>query len=501
MIKAGWKKKFESLTIYHIMVVGFLLRLMAAIFSKGYAFYDDHFDVVELAQKWRDGVSFYWMEGPVYNVSLLYPGIHYLLFGACEKLGITEPQDIMFITRLFHGLLSLFSIYYAYKFSLRLSPNKNTSLIIAWLMAVFWVFPFMSVHSLREFVCIPFLMIGSYHIADPRSTNRSLMLAGFFFAIAYCFRIQTVFISGGIGLFMLFQRAQFKNSIKFGLAFILSYFLTQGLFDFLHYGNPFASTIAYFKFNANPVNIGVQPQGPWYQYIGTVAGVVFGFSFFPLAWGYFTSIRISKITALFFAASLLFFAFHSYYSNKQERFIFPFIPYFLILGVTGFQYYYEKNSNRVWLRKSMLFILGWFLLFNTIGLLMVTFTYSKRSRVEAMSYLRKKNDVDNIILEYARSPSQLPLYYLGKHLNYFMLSPEKSTADLKIEIDTSSSPKPNYVIMVDKSNFEKRLQRLRELYPDIKAETIVKPSTVDAIVFSLNPKHNPNETLYIYKLF
>jgi hypothetical protein len=495
VIKTGWKKIFESLTIYHIMVVGFLLRLAAAIFSKGYAFHDDHFDVVELAQKWRDGVSFYWMEGPVYNVSLVYPGIHYLLFAACEKLGITNPQDIMFITRLLHGLLSVLSIYYAYKFSLRLSPNKNTALIIAWLMAAFWIFPFMSVHSLREFVCIPFLMIGSYHIADPRSTNRSLLLAGFFFAIAYCFRIQTVFISGGIGLFMLFQKAQFKNGIKFGLAFILSYFLTQGLFDFLHYGDPFASTIAYFKFNANPVNIGVQPQGPWYQYIGTVAGVVFGFTFFPLVWGYFTSIRMSKTIAMFFAASLLFFVFHSYYSNKQERFI------FLILGVIGFQYYYGKNRNSTLLRKSMSFILWWFLLFNAIGLLMVTFTYSKRSRVEAMSYLRKKNDVENILLEYDRSASMLPLYYLGKHLNYFMLSPEKSTADLKTEIDASSFPKPNYVIMVDKSNLEKRLERLRELYPNIKAETTVKPGTVDAIVFGLNPKHNPNETLYIFRLF
>ena len=501
MMPPRWKKIFESLSIYHIMVIGFLLRLLAAVFSKGYAFHDDHFDVIELAQKWRDGVNFYWMEGPVYNVSLIYPGIDYLVFEACEKLGITNPQDIMFVTRLLHAILSMLSIYYAYLLSLRLSPNKNTALLIAWLMAALWLFPFMSVHSLREFICIPFLMMGSFYIADPRSENRSLILAGFFFAIAYCFRIQTVFISGGIGLFMLFQKTQFKNSIKFGLAFILPYFLTQGLFDFLHYGNPFASTIAYFKFNANPVNIGVQPQGPWYKYIGTMAGVVFGFTFFPLAWGYFTSMRMSKTIALFFAASLLFFVFHSYYSNKQERFIFPFIPYFLILGVIGFQYYYEKNIDKGWLRKATKFILVWFLVLNTAGLLVVTFTYSKRSRVEAMSYLRKKNDVKNIILEYDRSPSMLPLYYLGKHLNYFMLSPEKSTADLKNEIDASSFPVPNYVIMVDKSNFEKRLQRMRELYPNIKAEAIIKPGTVDAIVFSLNPKNNPNETLYIFRLF
>ena len=500
MMQPRWKKIFERFSIYHIMVIGFLLRLLAAIFSKGYAFHDDHFDVVELAQKWRDGVNFYWMEGPVYNVSLIYPGLHYLLFEACEKLGITSPQDIMFVTRLLHALLSVLSIYYAYLLSLRLSPNKNTALLIAWLMAVLWLFPFMSVHSLREFICIPFLLAGSYHIANPQPTNRSLFLAGLFFAIAYCFRLQTIFISGGIGLFMLFQNGQLLNAIKFGIAFILSYFLTQGLFDYLHYGNPFASTLAYIQFNANSTNIGVQPQGPWYQYIGTAAGVLFIFPFVLLAWGYIVSVKLSKTLAMFFAASLLFFAFHSYYSNKQERFILPFVPYLLILGVIGFQYYYEKNINKAWLRKVTKFTLIWFMILNTAGLLVVTFTYSKRSRVEAMSYLKKKNDVENLILEYDRSSSMLPLYYLGKHLDHFVLPPEKSITTLKNEIDTSSNAKPNYVIMVDDSNLEKRLHRLREIYPDIKPEAVIKPGRVDKIVYSLNPKHNPNETLYIYKL-
>src|SRR5436189_5346475 len=97
MIQPRWKKIFASFSIYHIMVIGFLLRLLAAIFSKGYAFHDDHFDVVELAQKWRDGVNFYWMEGPIYNVSLIYPGLNFLLFEACSKFGIKILEVIHFI--------------------------------------------------------------------------------------------------------------------------------------------------------------------------------------------------------------------------------------------------------------------------------------------------------------------------------------------------------------------------------------------------------------------
>jgi hypothetical protein len=369
---------------------------------------------------------------------------------------------------------------------------------MALMMAVFWLFPFMSVHSLREFFCIPFLLIGSYHIANPKLNNRSVFTAAFFFALAFCFRVQSIFIPLGTGIFLLLKKEQFKQGLLFGFAFILFFLLTQGLFDFIHYGNPLASTLAYIKFNANPVNIGVQPQGPWYQYLATLAGILFGLSFFPLAWGYIYSVRISRSLAMLFVASLLFFVFHSYYSNKQERFILPFVPYFLLLGSIGFQHYYEKN--KVWLKKATMFLAGWFIVINTAALLVLTFTYSKRSRVEAMSYLRKKNDVSNIIIESNHELPMLPVYYLGKHLSYNTLSSDRSTEDLKAETDTSAKPKPNYVIMTGNKDFEMRLQRLRSLYPQIRHEADITPGWVDKIVYQLNPKHNPNETWHIYRL-
>ncbi len=102
---------------------------------------------------------------------------------------------------------------------------------------------------------------------------------------------------------------------------------------------------------------------------------------------------------MFFIATLLFFAFHSYYSNKQERFILPFIPYFIMLGLIGFHEYYHKHLTASWLVKTTRIIFIWFLVFNTIGLAVLTFTYSKRSRIEGMIYLRKKGDVSNILME------------------------------------------------------------------------------------------------------
>ena len=494
------KQLFEKITIQQILFAGLVIRLLAVFFSPGYAFHDDHFEMPELVFRWKDGVNFLWTGSDVHVFSLIYPGMMYGLFEACHAVGINSPEGMMFVVRLFHALFSLLGIYYAYKLTLRLTNRKDTSNMVAVAMALFWIFPFMSVRNLREFFCVPFLLMGSYYIADPKLTFRSIFLGALFFAMSFSIRLQILFIPVGIGLCLLFNKQYTKKAFMFAVAFAIAYMLTQGLFDLLYYGDPFANIKEYIRFNSNPVNIGVQPQGPWYQYTGTVAGVVWGFPFLLLAWGYIYSARLSFHTKMFVIATLLFFAFHSYYSNKQERFILPFIPFFIMLGIIGFQQYYEKNAGRLWLKKLTTFILAWFLVLNTAGLLVLTFTYSKRSRIESMIYLRKKGDVSNIIMEGDISAQRPPLFYLGKHLNTYTLPPDGSIEQLQTDIKTSGSPAPNYVIMAGSHNFDKRLTHLKTLFPSLSAETVVTPGFVDNLAHWLNPKHNQNENWYIYKI-
>ena len=494
------RKIVENLNIRQIIYIGLVIRLLAVFFSPGYAFHDDHFEMPELVFKWKDGISFLWTGSNVHVFSLIYPGMMYLLFDACHAVGINRPEDMMFVVRLVHALVSLLGIYYAYLLTLRLSGRKDSAILVALAMALFWIFPFMSVRNLREFFCIPFLIMGSYYIADPKLTLRSIFLAALFFNISFSIRLQILFIPIGIGLCLLFNRQYHKKAIVFGIAFGIAYMLTQGLFDLIYYGDPIANIKEYIRFNSNPENIGIQPQGPWYQYIGTVAGVLWAFPFLILAWGYIYSFRMSFQLKMFFLASLLFFAFHSYYSNKQERFILPFIPYFILLGIIGFREYYSKHYEKKWLAKSTKIILAWFLLFNTIGLVVLTFTYSKRSRVEGMIYLRKKGDVTNLIMEGDVSLQRPPLFYLGKHLDTYVLSADGNIEELQKEINGSGKPRPNYVIMAGSAHFDQRLSRLKTLFPNLKQETVVTTSFVDNLAHWLNPKHNQNEDWYIYKI-
>jgi hypothetical protein len=196
--------------------------------------------------------------------------------------------------------------------------------------------------------------------------------------------------------------------------------------------------------------------------------------------------------------SLLFFAFHCYYSNKQERFILPFIPFFIILGVSGFFKYY-KNENRKSLMPITRFAALLFIVLNTAGLFVLSFTYSKKNRVEAMKYLRDKN-VSNLVMEAPGEIQRPPLFYLGKQINFYTLSAVDSIPKLSLYIPGGPAPEPNYLIMSGDKEMEQRVQRLKKLYPGMLFEKEVRPGFVDNIAYRLNPKHNDNETWFIYRI-
>ena len=258
-------KTITRLTITQILIIGLVLRLLAAFFAKGYVFHDDHFFVAELADNWKNGFSDWLSRGGNESsvLSLIYPGIHYLLFKICNKLGMTNPDDLMLIVRLLHGLISLLTIYYGYLLTKRLINREDTARIVALVFALFWFFPFLSVHTVKEFSCIPFLMIASYHIADPNLKNRSILLSALFFIVAVCVRIQTILIPFGIGVYLLVHRSTYKIALLFGTAFLICFFLTQGLFDLIYFGDPFATTLAYINYNTAAANISQYPTAPF----------------------------------------------------------------------------------------------------------------------------------------------------------------------------------------------------------------------------------------------
>ena len=498
-------KYLDHLNLKKIILIGLFFRIIAAIFSKGYAFSDDHFEVIELAQNLLDKTPNpftpdFLVEGKVYLFSLIYPYFHTIVFGVCESFGVYNPDIKMLVIRLFHAVFSILTVFYGYKLTERLSNRVNDPKIVGLLLATFWVIPFLSVRNLREVICIPPLILACYFMADSRLSAKSILLSAFWFTVAFFLRYQTIFFPLIVGLMWLVQRITIQKALIFGTSFCLFYLLTQGLFDYFYWDNPIASIQAYFIFNANPKNINIYPNGPWHRYIGTMAGLFLAFPFILLLTGYFKTATQTYNRKVLFFASLLFFVFHSYYANKQERFILPFLPFFIILGTIGFRDIYEQYQSKKWLRGFTKFSIVWFSVLNIILLCLLSVTYTKRSRVESMNYLREKGDMTNFVVQnYESSQPEAP-FYLQKKYDYYTVDTREKMADLPNQLKLGTKVKPNYVILVGNTDLEKRKIEMKAVFPTMEHEVDIEPSFVDNLAYLMNPSHNHNETFYIYRI-
>lgn len=497
-------KLLNALNLKTIILIGLVFRLIAVVFSKGYAFTDDQYEVVDLAQNMLDKMPDTFpplAEGEGYIFNLIYPCTHYVIFALCEALNIYNPDVKMFGVRLLHALVSLASIYYGYKLTERLSNRPNDAKIVGLLLSIFWIFPFMSVRSLREFFCIPMLLMGSYYAADKNMTIKKVVIMTWWFTLAFIMRYQIIFIPFAVGLVWLFNKKTWHFAFIFGISFGIFFMLTQGLFDFLYWGNPFASIATYLNFNKESENIILYPNGPWHRYIGTIAGLTLGLPFIPLLAGYFRTATQQQNRMVLFLGTLFFMIFHCYYPNKQERFILPFMPYFLMLGVIGYRDIYEQFEAKKWLVNLNKVVIVWFLILNTITLCLLSVTYSKRSRVESMVYLREKGDMTNFVLEnFAGNQPHAP-FYLQKRYDCYTINSAESLAQLPADLQKGLKPKPNYVIFEGDEKLDERLIRLKKVFPTLQKEAIIAPSFVDNIAYLLNPSHNHNETWFIYKIY
>lgn len=495
------KKFYQEQPLNAILIVAFLVRLVAVIFSQGYGMSDDHFLIIEVAQSWVDGRDdSQWLPGPMNPNAvagghvLLYTGFHYYFFKFLALLGIMEPNTKMFILRLFHALLSLIVVKYAFKITEKLS-NTNDAKLVAWLCALLWFIPMLSVRNLVEVVCIPPLIYGTWLVVS--NDNKKVMqflLAGFVTGLAFSIRFQTSTFIAGLGLVIWIQY-QFKNAFFYGVGVVLSVLVFQVSVDMVIWGKPFAEFLAYSVYNAaNAYNYIV---GDWYNYLLLVGGILIPPVSLFIAYGFALSWR--KYLVLFLPA-FMFFVFHSAFPNKQERFILPVIPFIVMAGVITFNQLKETNS---FLLKNKKFVAGswkFFWVFNTIVLVALTPSSTKLSRVEAMNYLSKKTDVNSFILESSNSGTVLmPRYYLQKWVPYYTITKENPADTLFTQLHTQKNALPNYLVIGEAEKLVNRLTPCIKSFGKVQYLATIEPSFLDKFMHWLNPFGNENQTYYIYK--
>lgn len=498
-IKTLWEEKPLAL----ILFIAAALRLIAVIFAKGFGMHDDHFLIIEAAQSWVDGYDYnYWLPGSNANTTptghgMFYVGLNFFFLKALHIIGITDPQVLMYFERFAHALLSMITVYYGYKITEKLSNSYNAK-VVGLILAAYWIFPFLSVRNLIEVVCIPFLILSVWQlIKNDEPTTKQFILSGIFAAIAMGVRVQTSFFFMGLGLYLLINK-KWKGTIIWSVVIMLVFFLIQGAPDIYFWGYPFAEVYAY-------INVCLETASayiimPWFSYIIFILGILIPPLSILLALGYIKGFKKHLVITL---PILTFLLVHSLISNKQERFILPIIPFFIIAGVSGMNEFLIHTAY--WQRHKKFISVSWkiFWILSCIVLPFVTLHYSKKSRCESMYYLnRYKSNIHRLLLDDMdyNEPEMIPQFYLGNwKIGIYMHSKTKSLSDFKEQFKNSDKKDyPEFILFYGENNLDARIDSVKQLMPNMVPETVIRTSLIDGLLHKLN-HHNNNQNVYIYK--
>jgi 4-amino-4-deoxy-L-arabinose transferase-like glycosyltransferase len=482
-----------------VMGLAAVLRLAAALLSAGYRAYDDHYNVVEVAQSWADGHWDLTQEGVVLR-SLVYPWLHFALFKGLQDLGVDDPQAKMLVVRLLHGAWSLLTVWFGYRAAAALAGERRARLA-GLLLAVFWIQPFMSVRNMIEAVCQPFLVGAAWLLVRGGAEAReqrgwNAFVAGLLLGLAFVVRFQTLVIAGATGLVLLAQR-RWRDGFLLGGGTAIAASVVQGGSDWIGFGKPFASVLAYYAYNANPHNLAGYPKSPWFMYLLLLAGVLIPPTSLMLLQGV---ARTWRSAAVLFWPALAFFAFHSAYPGKQERFLLPIVPAVLVLAALGWHELAERSA--FWARRPRLAggLWAWFWVVNGLLLAVMTTTYGKRSAIESLSWLHGRADLRGVVWETSEvNPVPLPIFYLRRDVPVYDLTASRTVESLRAEIASRRAP-PNYVVMLGTDRLEERLRRLGPLLPGLALQRTITPSLHDWVLHRLNPSNNVNLTAYVYRV-
>lgn len=486
------RQKIDFTSYKTILIFGLFIRLVAVVFAQGYGMHDDHFLIIEASASWVDGYDYnHWLpwspgsRGVPEGHSFTYVGLNYLFFSVLKGIGISDPKIWMLLNRLVHGLFSLLIVHFGYKITEKLSSTKN-AIIVGWVLALLWMIPFLSVRNLVEITCIPFMMWGVWVIIKGQNLRRFLW-AGLLLGLAVSFRYQVGVFAVGMAAVYFFQK-EFKGFILFSLGVLVVFSLTQGVVDYAIWGYPFAEFIGYATYNANEGTAYI-PNNNYAMYLLVLMGSFLVPLGLLLGVGFF---RSWKKYVVLFAPVMLFILFHTLYPSKQERFIMPVLPFFLMLGVMGYDLLKQEGFwKKAWTVSWKIF---WVL--NIPLLIFASFTYSKKSRVEAMYYFYGKETEGINILHEATGEtdaSLLPKFYSGNWLLSGVARTDENQPLLPIEgVDYQ------YILFCGEENLNARIEAYKTIYPNMERVKVCEPSFVDSFLRWLNPR-NSNEYIEIWK--
>ncbi|MGY8941412.1 MAG: glycosyltransferase family 39 protein [Flavobacteriales bacterium] len=506
-------ERFQRRPLFYILLLALLLRLSAVWNAPGYLMHDDHFLVVEAGASWAVGEDYNnWLPDSQREIGIknpaphpanfAYVGIVSQIFRGMNAVSITNPSSQMVLLRLLHALYSLLIVWFGYRITVSAS-NRKTAIWVGLALAGLALLPNLSVRQLVEMICIPPLMWSTYVIIRKKAEERTMrtwLLAGVGLGLATALRFQCGVFGVGMAAAIAIDpsirlwRTKIKSIVALAISALFVFSLGQ-IQDVFIWGEPFTQLLAYFNYNAEYAS--EYPQGPWHRYLWTLLGLLIPPLSFAWAFGF---LKVTKQHAMLVIPALTFFILHSYFSNKQERFIIPTVPFIIIAGTIGWMEF--KATSAYWMKRVRLDrnILGVFIILNVILGIGFTCVFSKESRVMAMTTLYEQGDLSNFLAVKVDRYAMPPQFYSGSWENYW-------TSDLSTDVaihrqmmcNSSTRAFPNYLLFYGDQHLGEAVEQYRRNYSSMEYVTQIAPGKFDRLLAYLNPI-NSVERVMIYRI-
>ena len=319
--------------LYLPLLLGFVARMTSSFVGLGFHARDDYYHLLAPALAWLENPDFDWANSDMPAAgarSFLPPKILYGLLRAMQALGINDPEDLLRGLHACLGLYSLLTIVCTYLLVEKLTNDSRTVTIATWAVALHFLMPYAGTRLLIEAMAMPPLMYGLYLVAHLKESH--IIKGGFFIAVSCWFRFQVgvAAIAVAIALcFIAIRNDEKAKAYRHVLALALGGgvgVLLQGLFDYATTQQFLGPVIENFRLNLNPHS--ELTSSGIFSYVGFLLLLTIPPFTLVIAKPFWQAIKTYPLISFPF---LLFVLIHSLIGHKEERFLLPVFPLFLIL--------------------------------------------------------------------------------------------------------------------------------------------------------------------------
>lgn len=347
-----------------IWLTALVIRILAAIFSKGYIHPDEHYQSIEIAYNEVFGFGKLPWEFIDGARSWLYPYIVIVIFKIMIFFGASNIETILIGVRLFSGLLSMITVVVAYFFGKKLY-SKSVGIIASGFVAIWFDFVFWSTRTITDSIAMNFFFLAAYLVycsiqKENENTNKiekkfftKKMLQSFFAGIsvglAFMFKFPVAAI--GLPLFIwIIVHKKWKELAFFSGAIILLV-IVQGLIDIATWGSFLHSVITFLDYNifsGGAASHGTSPFGTY----GIL--LVDQYQEYILIFILFVLIALQKDKKTLYLGSIVIFylLIFTFIQHKEYRFILPIMALLVLLAAKGFTKY-PQFIHKANLRKGI----------------------------------------------------------------------------------------------------------------------------------------------------